>query len=95
MRPEKRDAINAVGSGECLLQTLFIVDIRRNDFCAQRREGLGFVAVHISRDCASGELTALVGHDCFHQSAALRAGRAHHCNYFLSHISSNFQLSNC
>ncbi len=95
MRPEECDAIGAVGACECLLQTLFVIDVCCDDFRAQGREGFGLVAVHISRDCASGEVTALVGHDRLDQSAALRAGRAHHCNYFFSHVSSNFQLSNC
>jgi hypothetical protein len=95
MRPEKRDAVGAVGSGKCLFQTLFIIDAGCNDFRAECGESLRLVAVHISRDRTRGEFTALVRHDGLNQSATLRTGRAHYCNYFFSHVSSNFQLSNC
>ena len=83
MRPEERDAIRAIGAGECLLQTFFVIDVGSDDFSSEIFQSLCFVAVGVARDCTSRESAAWVTLNRAHQPAALRAGCAHNCNDFL------------
>ena len=83
MGPEECDAIRAIGAGECLPQTCFVIDIRSDDFSSEIFQSLCFVAVGVARDCTSLESAAWITLNRAHHAPTLRARCAHNCYDFL------------